>query len=282
MLESRLQKGEEYKSLIDKSRKGNHDQMGATQQYFVQKVKNAHSKQERTREHIPMKKVKLDNEMVHKIEEELPEKEEGRFKTVLDFRKTVRNIEFGRDLPRKPLIQSSSNAVGRYARSYNVNWKGVEKRHDLNCIEFGRTKGRHWDTQQYQPSSTDGYYDVIEYVAHKEANTNRGKSRDKITSSRFYQTSSDMRTTAQRSRMSNSRSGYVIDFKKNLPRSIQNKSKLPTFMQKGTSCSRFSVEHIRADPLESDDYTVLQQHTETHVMICPKRDDSFDEFFGDA
>lgn len=281
MLEYRLNKGEDYRSLIGRNREAYHDQRMQGKYQSDDKIKGIPFQYQKGHGGLTPKKSNLEiSEDLIARQNHMPLDKSKRFQTVLDFKKSSRKIDFGRDLPRRPFYQSSQNAVGRYARSYNVNWKGVQKRQDVNCLEFGKTKGRDWNTAQYQPSTTDGYYDVIEYVANKEANTKRGKSRDRTTTSRFNQTSSEMRSTGQRSKMTNSKSGYVIDFKKNLPRSISQQSKLPTFMQKGTSCSRFSVEHIRADPIECDEPRVNIQQTpyEEHQDI----NNSFDKFFGDS
>lgn len=208
--------------------------------------------------------------------------------TTLDFRKTVRNIQFKKYLARKPLIKGSEKAISRYARSYNVKWQAVEKRQDVNCIQFGKTKGRDFICREHHPTSTDGYYEILDYVANKDANTRRINTRDRTTTaSGFYQTTSDYRTTTQMiSQGLQTKSGFTIDFGKTLPRSLSQKSKLPSFMQKGTSCSRFSIEHIKADLMDTRDEPVPQVVAENTQkltnLLSYRKEESFDDFFGES
>lgn len=207
--------------------------------------------------------------------------------SILDVKRFNQTIDFKKSLPRKPLIGHSENTVGRYSRAYKVNWASIEKRQDLNCIQFERVPGRDFTVKPYQPRSTDGYYEVLENVAYNESVERQKEYANKagMTLSKFAKTASGLRSTnlSKENIASGTRKG--IGFGKSIP--VQNSassSALPSFMQKGNSYSRFAVEILNPDSIErneiqaSDQTPVLPKiDSKNYIKSC---DESFDEFFG--
>ena len=62
--------------------------------------------------------------------------------SLLDFKKSFKTLDFKKDLPRLPFPKLIGENSARCAKSYNINWTGVEKRQDLACLPFDKSLGR--------------------------------------------------------------------------------------------------------------------------------------------
>lgn len=337
MKNAKLLKAEEYKEKIKANSpfKPKDDHLSKTQYgtSLSKQPKGIGFDLQKGHQGLEIKELTERNLSEHTINKKSMTTNSGFFKTqeleipkvsLIDFRKNVKLINFAKDLPRLPFPKSDPNDSHRVGKSYNINWKGVEKRQDIACLPFGKSEGRGFYVKPYPPTSTDGYYEVLEEIAleekralllKKSRNRSRspliqtlqaqddgevsGKEADPLMSTAGFRTvkskhskksSHQIRTMSRISHSQHGRksdvllkkSGYVVNFSKILPRSLSQQSLLPTFMQKGTACSRFAVEFMKG--VDEDVTPPQQQYLSKKHSIALKKEseNSFDHFFGDS
>lgn len=239
-------------------------------------------------------------------------------KSLLDFRKTTKDINFQKDLARLPFPQLDPSENEKGAKSYNINWKGVEKRQDIACLPFGKSPGRDFYVKPYPAASTDGYYEVLEQIALNEQRMKKSRKQTRSpvvpvpSPTTAEEEEGDMRSTVgfrtvksktsklsndltkmlprptqtqqsqKQNKFSKTASGYIISFSKILPRSLSQKSQLPSFMQKGTACSRFAVEFMKGLDEKTNVSTPIRHPSGHPSALDIPAENSFDGFFGEA
>lgn len=173
---------------------------------------------------------------------------------LVDWRKTVRAVDMRAGLPRAPFTPQES---ARGGKSYAINWAAVQRRSDAHCPLFAKQGARPALVTPAAPSSTDGYFGLLDRLAASQTRQ-AGQASKK--------TAADSRTTG------------VVDFKKVLPRSRSQASGLPSFMQRGAACSRFAVQFMNTaeDWAAQMKYRLPAQKTRD----LDAADNSFDNFFG--
>ncbi len=146
---------------------------------------------------------------------------------------------------------------GRFARSYNPNYKTVERRLDQLCLPFGKAVGRDFSIKQEEISP---YSEVLDHLVK-----NQGK---RMLHRRYHL------LTRLESK------GFVLSYDKALPRADEAEKPLPLFMQK-TSHSRFFANHIKRDFFDNTntEFTTTKQSLAAPWTARRSREESFDEFF---
>lgn len=89
-------------------------------------------------------------------------------------KKSRHDLDFDKNLGREqlPATQQVIKAGGRFARSYNPNYKLVESRKGMSCLPFSKIPGRTFKYELMSDSSS--YHAVLENVIKNQHNKNGG------------------------------------------------------------------------------------------------------------